>query len=171
MKSIYNLVKSKIVFNPNYPDECVRKIIQKLKKEDFEIEGSIGNYGLILKKNEKLYGVIFFDLESLHESSVLNIYRNKYYGAFLETAFIFLFDLQRNFDACVKRIVNMVNNVKPTLENNEEVVGKVKRRASRKKVQEAKLPEAKLQEAKLQEDKPEENVDEKSQDEKEEETK
>lgn len=146
MRSIYNLVKSEIVFDPHYPDECVRKIIHRLKKEDVEIEGSIGNYGLILKKKEKLYGVIFFDLESLHESSVMNIYRNKYYGAFLETTFIFLFDLQRNFDECVKRIVNMVN--KEDLIDVKEEASKTRKRASRKKVQEDKLQEANLQEAK-----------------------
>lgn len=129
MRSIYNLVKSEIEFDPHYPDECVRKIVQRLKKEDMEIKGSVGNYGLILKKNEKLYGVIFFDLESLHESSVMNIYRNKYYGGFIETTFIFLFDLQRNFEDCVKRIVNMVNK-----DSAVEVVNeKVKKRASRKK--------------------------------------
>ena len=112
LKQVDDMISNKIEFNKIYQDESIQKLVKKLKASKVEVMGSIGNYGLVLRHKNVLSGIIFFDIESLHESSVLNLYRNLKYGNGIECISIFLIDLEKNFDACVDRIIAMTKNAK-----------------------------------------------------------
>jgi len=114
LRNIYGLLNANIRFetrqNVIYNNRSIQRIVESLNKNNIKVPGNIGNYSLNIQYENKYYGVVLWDCPTAHYSNILNLYRNLNNPSIMGVTFLYLFDLEHNFEDCINRIIAMVQN-------------------------------------------------------------